>query len=204
MVNRLWMNDDKLILTGEDRADAVQAIIRHHYTHSVPSGKSIYVRYEDAIVCWAIPANKNISRFLLGNDANVWELSRLWAPDGHRLNLLTQAIKYAVSVIQRLEHPEAVVSYADPNVGHHGGVYRAASWCFLGRCEESRAYRGPDGAIVARRAFHSSGRCMVKAEIEAAGFTELKLPGKLRFAKGMTRAARRAVLAKQRLLLVAQ
>jgi hypothetical protein len=187
----LWNTDDAGLLLGEERREAIDTIETHHYTHSVPSGKSHYVAWDSAIVCWAIPANKNIGRFLLGRDTTVWELSRLWAPDGHRRNLLTEAIAYAIKVLTRLEHPEILVSYADPNAGHSGGVYRAASWIFLGQCDESRAYRDCRGQIIARRAFHSGSKGMTKQQIMDAGYIQLRLPGKFRFAKPLSRKARR-------------
>lgn len=108
-------------LIGLDRSKAMEIICQNHYTRSVPSGKSHYIQFEDAIVVWSIPANKNIAKFILGWPGNVWELSRLWAPDGHAPNLLTRAISAAVKVVVRLEKPDALVSYADPNAGHQGG-----------------------------------------------------------------------------------
>ena len=167
-------------------------IKENHYTRNVPSGKSHYIGFESALVVWSIPANKNIARFLLGSPGNVWELSRLWAPDDHAPNLLTRAISAAVRVIVRLEKPDALVSYADPNAGHKGGVYRAASWIYHGQSEESRVYE-KDGQRVARRAFHSGKRSMRKAEIEALGYTQLKLPGKFRFVKPISKMAKRVL-----------
>ena len=181
------------LLSGPDRDEAIETIKANHYTHSVPSGKSHYVAFESALVVWSIPANKNIARFVLGQAGNVWELSRLWAPDGHEKNLLTRAICAAVKWIERLERPDALVSYADPNAGHRGGVYRAASWVYHGRSDEVRTYRAPDGRTMARRAFHSGGKGMKKAEIEAMGYAELKLPGKERFVRPLTKRARRAI-----------
>lgn len=179
------------LLQGESRKKAEREVVEHHYTHSVPSGKSHYMRFGDALIVWSIPANKNISKFLLGEPCSVWELSRLWAPDGHAKNLLSQAIAAAVKMIEKLEHPDVLVSYADPNAGHSGGVYRAASWVCHGKSEETRAYRGPAGEVVARRAFHSGNRSLRKSEIEAMGFSELRLPGKIRFVKPLSRRARR-------------
>jgi hypothetical protein len=183
------------VLLGEDRKAAEQTIRQHHYSHSVPSGKSHYVQCGEAIVVWSIPANKNLAKFVLGREGNVWELSRLWAPDGHAKNLLTQAISAAVGVIKRLEKPDALVSYADPNVGHHGGIYRAASWVYHGQSEEARYYRDAIGNTVSRRAFHSGRKCMKKAEILALGYVEHKLPGKHRYVKPITTRAKRALLA---------
>jgi len=181
------------ILLGEERKAAEEVIKRCHYTASVPSGKSVYVRYGEALVVWSIPANKNIARFVLGYDGKVWELSRLWAPDGHEKNLLTQAIAGAVRIIRRLEGPDALVSYADPYAGHQGGVYRAASWIYHGQSEESRNYVSPDGERRARRAFHSGGRAMTKAEIEAKGWREVRQPSKHRYVKPLSRRARRVL-----------
>lgn len=183
----------------DDRIDSVAALkaqlIACHYTHSVPSGKSWYYSFETAVVCFAIPPNPYISAYLVGAPNKVLELSRLWAPDGHEPNLLTRAIARAVDQIRR-DAPgyEALVSYADPNVGHEGGVYRAASWVPIGRSEEGRYYvDAATGQVVPRRKFHSGSRSMAKAEIVRLGFVELKKPGKIRFARGLTRKARRAI-----------
>ena len=180
-----------------DRATAKALICARHYTHSFPSGKSEVFEFDDVVVVFSIPANRHISRFLLGKPNVVWELSRLWAEDGHPPNALTQAISRGTGAFRKL-YPdvEALVSYADPNVGHTGGVYRAASWTFLGSCEETRAYRGPGGEIVSRRAFHSGKHALRKDEILAKGFVQLKLPGKLRFARGLTHSARKTLARK--------
>lgn len=175
------------------RSELADIIRANHYTHSVPSGKSWYYQFEDAVVVFSIPPNKNISSALLGRPNAVAELARLWAPDGHRPNLLTEALSVCVAEFHRQEPGyEALVSYADPNVGHEGGVYRAASWTYLGQCEEGRYYR-KDGQVVSRRKFHSGARSLKKAEIIALGYEELKLPGKQRFAKGLTRKSRAAI-----------
>lgn len=181
------------ILIGGERDRAKETIRANHYTRSVPSGKSHYVTFEDAIIVWSIPANKNIARFLLRGPGTVWELARLWAPDGHERNLLTRAISEAVREIKRLENPDALVSYADPNVGHLGGVYRAASWLDHGQSDEARVYLGADGRAVSRRAFHSGKSFLKKAEIEALGYVEKKLPGKQRFVRPLSRAAKKVL-----------
>lgn len=179
-----------LVLTGEARRIAAQLIALYHYSHSVPSGKSHYVQFGSAFVVWAIPANNNLAKFILGEPGKVWELSRLWAPDRHERNLLTRAISAAVGVIQRLERPDALVSYADPHQGHLGGVYRAASWLYHGTSDECRGWI-KDGQWVARRKFHSGKSFLRKPEIEALGYVQHNLPGKERFVKPLSRAAKR-------------
>lgn len=177
-------------LPGLAPLDAV--LVAHHYLHSVPSGKSWYFDVDCAVVCYSIPANKNIARFLLGEELTVLELSRLWAPDGHEPNLLTRAISQSLKQL-RFAVPElsAVVSYADPNVGHTGGVYRAASWIYTGQTTEPRYYKTASGQTVARRKFHSGNRQLTASEIELAGYTMTSLPGKHRYAHGLTSIARK-------------
>lgn len=170
-----------------------EKIISFHYTKSWPSGKSFVYEFEEAIVVISIPANCKVAGWFGAGKNRVWELTRLWAPDGHRPNLLTEAISFAVTGFKKQNAADILVSYADPNVGHSGGVYRAASWIFLGQSEESRAYRNSKGDVVSRRKFHSGSRALKKAEILAKGYTQLKLPGKLRFARGLTRTGKRLV-----------
>jgi len=170
-----------------------ETICAFHYSHSWPSGKSFVFTYEDAIVVFSIPANYMVAHWLGCAKNRVYELTRLWAPDGHRTNLLTEAISYAVREFKCLRVADALISYADPNAGHAGGVYRAASWIFLGQSEETRAYRTDDGQIISRRKFHSGHQSMRKADILALGYIELKLPGKWRFARGLNHKGKMAV-----------
>ena len=182
-------------LHGDARKDAERTITTNHYLRSVPSGKSHYLALDGALLVWSIPANKNISNFLLGGGGgfSVWDLSRLWAPPGHADNLLTRIISSSVNWVRAAENPDAVVSYADPNHDHLGGVYRAASWVYTGQSEETRVYRDNATSLtVSRRAFHSGGVNLTRAQIEAKGFTQEKLPGKLRFARPLTRRGKRA------------
>lgn len=176
-----------------------ETIIAHHYTHSVPSGRSLYFEHAGAIVVFSEPSNPNAARWLLGaGNGRVLELSRLWAPDGHAPNLLTEALSHATRELRR-HRPDvdALISYADPEHEHHGGIYKAASWVPLGRSKERRRYRDADGKTVARRAFHSGDQSMTSAEIAALGVVASMAPaGKLRFAKGLTAKTRKLVAAK--------
>jgi hypothetical protein len=155
---------------NRDRHLADQLRCRH-YLRSVPTRPVMYFGHDGAVVCFAVPANPQISRHLLGKPNAVAELARLYAPDGHAPNLLTETLSLALAELRR-RHPgyEAVVSYADPEAGHSGGVYRAASWIALGQSDEHR----PNGRH--RKARQEPDRI-----------------GKLRFARGLTRSARRLI-----------
>lgn len=187
-----------MLLQGRELEIAQFYIRTCHYARSLPSGKSYYFCEAGAFFVFSIPANKNISRWLVGEDNAVWELTRMWAPDSHQPNALTQGLARAVRGFAALAPVAlALVSYADPNVGHEGGVYRAASWVYLGQSEEGRYYRDAEGQVVSRRKFHSGSRSLTKAEILALGYVEHKLPGKHRFARGLTRRARKLIDARK-------
>jgi hypothetical protein len=54
------------------------------------------------------------------------------------------------------------------------------------------AWRKGDGPIVARHAFHSGAKHFNKPEIEALGYTQLKLPGERRFVRSRSPRAKKA------------
>ena len=120
-------------MTPKDR------IIAYHYTHSFPTGKSITYEYENAIVVFSIPSNYMLNRWL---GCTVWELTRLWAPDGHRANLLTEAISAAISEFKGLKLADALISYADPNAGAIRGDPSISHWC-AGNSTEKVSFRTP-------------------------------------------------------------
>lgn len=72
---------------------------------------------------------------------------------------------------------------------------KAASWVYQGQSKENRSYADATGQRFARRKFHSGDRNFSEAEIKAMGYTRVKLPGKHRYAKGLTNQARKDVAA---------
>lgn len=140
----------------------------NHYLHSWPSGPAHVYVYESAIVVFSLPPNPYLAKSFGLRNGRVW-LARMWAPDGHRANLLTEAISFAVREFHKLELADLLIAYADPAVGHEGHVYRAASWTALGTSRETRGNRHKPGN-------GDSG-------------------GKLRFAHGLTRAGKVSIQA---------
>jgi len=187
-------------LMGAYKALAIEKVCRYHYLHSVPVVKAYWYGFGGAVVCFSIPPNKEIGKFLLGKenkDNAVWELSRLWAPDGHEKNLLTMAISRTVAMFRKRE-PDclAIVSYADPNVGHEGFVYKAASWIYTGKAEERMGYvRISDGVSRAEKSFWSNtkGRMLNAKEIARLGYKRVKHEGKFRYVLGLRRWVRKRI-----------
>lgn len=161
-----------------DRSIATEIIVENHYTHRFPSGWVRCYEYGGVVVVFSIPANKNLEPFIFDTPVQLRELARLWAADGHKPFALTQALSAIIKQFRRDEpQVKALVSFADPNQDHHGGIYQAASWNYTGQSSESRAYMLPDGTPVSRRAFHTGSKSYVPT------LPVIKLPGKLRYIK---------------------
>jgi len=168
------------------RNDAKAIILKNHYTHRFPSGWTRCYAFGDVLAVFSIPANKNLEPFLFSQPVGMRELARLWAPDGHHGCALTQALAAIVRQLRRDEPSvRALVSFADPNQNHHGGVYQAASWLYTGQSTESRSYCMPDGTPISRRAFHS-GNKMIKIDVPVT-----RTPGKLRYVRCLDKHALR-------------
>lgn len=171
------------------RAEAKAIIIANHYTRRFPSGWTRCYGYNDVVIVFSIPANKNLEKFLFGGDVGLRELARVWAPDHHAPGELTSALSTAVKLLkQDVPECKALVSFADPNMDHHGGVYQAASWVYTGQSSEARVYLLEDGTPVSRRAFHSGGKSF------KPNLPETRLPGKHRYVRTLGKATLRVAV----------
>ena len=73
-----------------------------------------------------------------------------------------------------------IVSFADPQHGHHGGIYQAANWYYLGKTAPSTMIRCPDGKLADERRFNGHGHNKMKQI--PAGSIRIRTPGKHRYA----------------------
>ena len=114
-----------------------QPCLRWHYARAVPSNaQHAYGVWETGqfrgVIVFGAPVGRRAHTFVDGLDhGQVKELLRI-AMNGHNLPL-TQIVSMAVGHLRRdTPDTELLISYADPNAGHHGGIYQAASWVYVG------------------------------------------------------------------------
>lgn len=133
---------------------ARQAVQRWHYSRSLPAGKIAAVgawedgRYIGAVIC-SRGANHHIGWPYGLDQAQVCELTRV-ALDRHATpvsRILAIALKLLRSAFPGLR---LVVSYADTDQGHHGGIYQAGGWIYTGKVLEGIR----DGFIIHGRKVH--------------------------------------------------
>lgn len=93
---------------------------------------------------------------------------------------VSRIVSVAVGIVRRT-YPglRLIVSFADPREGHHGGIYQASNWLYLGTTASDRVYR-LEGREVHPRAVSlmiKSGRLKGRE-----GLNRIKTPGKYRYA----------------------
>ena len=126
---------------------AKYACERWHYSSSMPAGKAVRLGVWEGgvyigVVVFARGASDAIGKPYGLAQTEVCELARVALRD-HVVpvsRILAVALQQLVKTQPGLR---LVVSYADPAVGHHGGIYQATNWYYVGDTQ-------PDYAIIDR------------------------------------------------------
>lgn len=135
---------------------AARYAVRHwHYSRSMPCGRSIKVgvwegeKFIGAVI-FARGASAQLGKPYGLQQTEVCELCRI-ALTTH-VTPVSRIVRFAVRLLlQQSPGLRLIVSFADPERGHHGGIYQAGNWIYTGPVKSSVLYR-VNGKIVHRRA----------------------------------------------------
>lgn len=120
--------------------DAFLLIKKYHYSHRIPGSVQLVGTFHVAgglfgnlgnavaAVCFSSPPTRW--------SEPVWELSRLVRTEESQLPL-SRLIAMACHHIKALRTIDLLVSFADAQQGHHGGIYQACSWHYHGQRQRS-------------------------------------------------------------------
>lgn len=118
-----------------------QFIISNHYTKAVARGSINYVLYIDnkikACIQFGIPTGKNCSKY----GKNVIELKRMVIDKDCQINTGSWLIAKCIKDIKLTTNYTDVLTYADPEFGHIGTVYKASNFKYLGTQKQSQAIK---------------------------------------------------------------
>ena len=110
---------------------------------------------------------------------------------------VTRIIKIALAMLRRASPAvRIVISYADPEAGHSGGIYKGGNWIFLGQTPPSVEYRLGDKRLQ-KRAYTGSNYGKGAMRLPA-GAVKVKVAGKLKFALAMQKKDRGLLLSMAR------
>lgn len=193
------MSDAGLVVAPCSHKAARHAVTRWHYSQRMPVGKSVrygvweHGRFVGALI-FSRGATPNLPKPYGLTQAEVVELTRVALRD--HTAPVTQIVAAALERL-RAANPglRLVVSFADPNHGHHGGIYQAGNWIYLGQTAGKVDYVDAAGRVWHDRQVKTSGWCTefgkVKRAPKRSECTQIPRAGKHRYAYPLDKPMRR-------------
>lgn len=120
------------------------AVMNWHYSKTMPVGKIVKIGvWEDntfiGCVLFSRGANNNIGKMFRLEQTQVCELTRV-ALDKHK-SFVSEILAKAIKLFKE-SNPgvKLIISYADSEQDHKGGIYQASNWIYIGRNKGSTQY----------------------------------------------------------------
>lgn len=180
---------------------AKHAVMRWHYSRRMPVAKPVrYGVWENGRFVGAVIFGSGASADIgspYGLDVTeVCELVRVALRDHE--SPVTQIVSTAMHQLRAAYRGlRLVVSYADPNMGHHGGIYQAGNWTYVGRTAAAIDYVDDAGRIYHSRTVSQTGwryNFGKRERVRKTGdLTKLRRLGKFKYLYPLDRAMRRQV-----------
>jgi len=182
-------------------AAAKFAVEHWHYSRSLPTPPLVKVgvwENEQYIGCvlFSRGAAQHIgSPFGLDN-TGVAELTRI-ALAAH-LTPVSRIVRVALKFLrQSSPRLRLVVSFADPSHDHHGGIYQAGGWLYLGQQSSTVEFIAPDGKQWHGRMISPTGRKKVYGEYRPVWRPDqcrkVTMPGKHKYVMPLDAAMREQI-----------
>jgi hypothetical protein len=125
-------------------AAAKYAVEHWHYSKRMPAGKNVFIGvWEDERFIGVVIFGRGIAPQI----GSPYALTQMQACELVRVALTKHSapVSRIVSIAMRMLRRQSpgvrlVVSYADPNFGHNGGIYQAMNWVYVGEAGERRQW----------------------------------------------------------------
>ena len=148
-------------------------LLKKHYAKRIPSISYAFGLYDNenllqGVITFGFPPNYNFNngKCVFGDEYSVLtlELNRLVVNDRLGKNVLSFFVSQA---LKQLPTPCCIVSYADPNKGHHGYIYQATNWIYTGESTPKSKYIFESGEeFDLRRGIHTKGKLVRKERLK--------------------------------------
>ena len=141
---------------------AKYAVEHWHYSQRMPLGRMVRIGVWESdkfigVIIFSRGASPYLgSRYGLKHEA-VCELTRVALRE--HVWPVSRMLAIAIRLLKRqCAGLRLVVSFADQNHGHHGGIYQAAGWIYTGETGPQPKWAMPDGRILHDRAVNPTGK----------------------------------------------
>ena len=132
-----------------DAKETHEFILKKHYAQRLPSISIAFGLFIggnlEGILTIGKPASNSLCEGVCGKEYKqyVYELNRLCVNEGLPKNTLSQFVS---KVLRTLSQEKIIlISYADEGANHHGYIYQATNWIYLGKTKERTDKYTPDG-----------------------------------------------------------
>lgn len=181
---KIDINFSKLSIRLVTKNECVLLLSANHYIGTIPrNSRLIYGLYINDSLLGCCIFGTGANRFLSsGVGGKALELTRLclvdWLPRNTASFFLSKVIKQLKKDATDIEF---LVSFADPNVGHDGTVYKACNWQYTGQCKKDYQYRLKDATVVHKSKFRCKNGKTEKELVLEAGAIKIPIQGKHRY-----------------------
>lgn len=142
--------------------EAAKYAVEHwHYSRSIPAGKLAKIGVWEGsqfkgVIIYGRGAARNIGKPYGISQTEVCELCRV-ALARHEWPV-TRILSIANRILSRsMPTLRLIVSYADANHGHYGGIYQGSNWVYVGQVPSRPKYVSPVGKLLHGRQVSRSG-----------------------------------------------
>ena len=195
------MSKSDLVVDWATHAAAKYACENWHYSKSVPVPPLVKIGAWErgkfiGVVLFSRGATPSLLKPFGLRQTEGCELTRI-ALRSHS-SAVSRIVRLAVLFLKRSSNNlRLIVSFADPNQGHHGGVYQAGNWIYSGETANSFEYIGPDGKRWHPRMVKKQGWTTVQGKVRKVftpdQCTKIKVPGKHRYLMPLDKQMRKRV-----------
>ena len=143
-----YIDISKLSVKKINKDVAKRIIIKNHYTHAASQCRYAFGIYKEAkhsffdthneligVATYGFPVGRLAAQSISDKlkPEEVLELTRLFIFDNHGKNIESYFIGQTIKLIKEIDKSiKVLMSYADPRVGHLGGIYQATNWLYQG------------------------------------------------------------------------
>lgn len=180
---------------------AKYAVEKWHYSKSMPMPPIVKIGIWESgkyigCVLFSRGANKNIGIFAGLKQTAICELTRVAL--ANHLSPVSQIVSKAIGFLrQNSPGLRLIVSYADPREEHHGGIYQAMNWLYVGQGAADTRLLMPNGKLLHSRQFSTNGvrtQYGEKRRVPTPDDGEvIKVPGKHKYLYPLDRAMRKQI-----------
>lgn len=159
-----------------------------HYDGYGRSAKSIYAATNGnriiSVAKFCSQGRQGTAKAIGLEAQDILELDRFCIHDEHHDKNLGSYLMSRYLKRLKKDHSslKAVVSFADPEQGHDGTLYKASNWKEMGKTSSSYYYISPKGDIIKKRTFYYQ----VRPQMAEFGLSESQVAEALGFQKKKT------------------